>query len=884
MAAHDPQARIIYPAPIPYSQQVPQQKPVRVDPFAPLPTSFAPVENADHASWPEEVQKNSVATPEQPKDDLARAASRKRRVSGTGRGPRKSHVTSHPQPPAPEVPPAPSAPYQRQHAMNGTGSRTSDPTSFAARAHGLSDNEDFPSVDAHQSPEPIVQPANPKRRESKRRSRERAASNELGPGNGREVSQPSSTQSGVPIQQPRIVDIPAQRRVVESKAVPLEEPPSVEEPQSDAAPPPARSNARKSSAGHADAGREWAPDRSPLQKLEVKLNDISKEEKRARVEKAEQRLRESKANGERLRAGQEKQLAEDRTSARRPSAKRGVMDEAPPEQSRQDDHKGHRENRARRSAAPAYVEDIDRQQMERNQGSARDQPLVHSGVPSSGKARSRVLEQQPPQSLPADSITEQVGERGVRFHGQVDNGDLNTDPNVHVAQRSPQTRNFSRTNRRGAGPQEPFRQEQPSMGVRTSKGVSKQQQALYSGKGRHSGKAGDPTAFGGAPDPVSARSVRGQSDAVKYEIPPQTAAGIEARQKVGFDDTLGTPAQAPGHHKHHLSDILHHGKKNAPNSSPQLGPQPRHSDEWRQGGTARLTAAELVVPTDDAKNQSAWWEEGNARDRRTSDKAQVQQNPGTTSLGHAGQDHAQETRSFDPPLYLACGPLLRYTGLKRDKLHASRLRSNNRGTERESWRGSVMIVTADGGSDYSDPPILRLFPEPIELLPLPPLQVNGESGHSLPSEYIDPIAGLPKLSRTGTTVYVKPVEDLDPGVDLSCVETDDGLFEETRTAAVPTSYGKPDPRFSQSQQNDSKMAHVLGRTRSKSQSVRGVRLHAERGVTFWRFNLGVELGTQQTRIAYSINNGPSVGFWVPAKGQSMNVMFHSCNGFSMNVK
>lgn len=883
MATHDPQARISYPAPIPYVQQVPQQKPVRVDPFAPLPTSFAPVRNADHESWPEEVQKNSVATPEESKDALARAASRKRRVSGTGRGPRKPHAASHPQSPVPEAPPAPSGPYQRQHATNGTVSQTNNPTSFAARAHGLSDNEDFPSADAHPSPEPIVQPAKSRRRENKRRSRERAASNELGPGNGREVSQPSSAQTGVPIHQPRIVDIPAQRRVVESKAVPPDDTPSIEEPQSDAVTPLAHSNTRKSSAGHADTGRGWAPDRSPLQKLEVKLNDISKEEKRARVEKAEQRLRESKANGEHLRSGQEKQPAEHRTSARRRSAKDGRRYEAPPEQSRQDDPKRLEENHARRSAAPAYVEDIDRQQMERNQGSARDQPSNHSIVPSSGKTRSRVLERQPPQPLPADTIPKQGGERGVRFHGQV-SSDPPTDQDLHVAQRSAQPRNFSRTSRQGAGPQEALRQEQLSMGVGTSKEASRQQQALHSGQKRHSRRPDDPAGLGGAPEPLSASSPRGQSDAVKYEIPLQTAAGKEARQKVGFDDTLDTPAQAVGHHKHHLSDILHHGQRNAPNSSPQLGLQPRHIDEWRQGGTARLTAAELVVPTDDANNQNAWWEKGNARDPRKPDKVQVPQNSGIASLGHAGQDHAQGIESFNPPLYLTCGPLLRYTGLKRDKLHASRLRSNQRGTERESWRGSVMIVTADGGSDYSDPPTLRLFPEPMELLPLPPLEVKGGSGHSLPPEYIDPIAGLPKLSRTGTTVYVKPVEDLDSGIDLSRLENDDGLFEETRTAAVPTSYGKPDPRFSQSRQNDSKAARVLGKTKTKSQSVKGVRLHAERGVTFWRFNLEVELGMQQTRIAYSINNGPSVGFWVPAKGQSMNVMFHSCNGFSMNVK
>jgi hypothetical protein len=41
--------------------------------------------------------------------------------------------------------------------------------------------------------------------------------------------------------------------------------------------------------------REWAPDRSPLQRLELTLDSITKEEKRARVEEAELLAREAKA-------------------------------------------------------------------------------------------------------------------------------------------------------------------------------------------------------------------------------------------------------------------------------------------------------------------------------------------------------------------------------------------------------------------------------------------------------------------------------------------------------------------------------------------------------------------------------------------------------------
>ena len=57
-----------------------------------------------------------------------------------------------------------------------------------------------------------------------------------------------------------------------------------------------RSASRRVSSG-TGAKAEWASDRSPLQKLEGKLNDISKEEKRARVEEAEQLLRKSKVAG-----------------------------------------------------------------------------------------------------------------------------------------------------------------------------------------------------------------------------------------------------------------------------------------------------------------------------------------------------------------------------------------------------------------------------------------------------------------------------------------------------------------------------------------------------------------------------------------------------------
>ena len=198
-----------------------------------------------------------------------------------------------------------------------------------------------------------------------------------------------------------------------------------------------------------------------------------------------------------------------------------------------------------------------------------------------------------------------------------------------------------------------------------------------------------------------------------------------------------------------------------------------------------------------------------------------------------------------------------------------------------------MIVTADDRSTYDPAPTLRLFHQPMQLLPTPPPHFEEEEGEGLEAEYVDPIGGLPKISRTGGTVYVKPVEDLEEGKDVSRIEDDDGLYEETRTANVPTSYGKADELLGRSPHSPhprNQAARKEGRQVGRYREVKGVRLHAERGVTFWRFNLEVELGEHQQRIAYRINRGASVGFWVPARGRSMNIMFHSCNGFSLSVK
>jgi hypothetical protein len=222
---------------------------------------------------------------------------------------------------------------------------------------------------------------------------------------------------------------------------------------------------------------------------------------------------------------------------------------------------------------------------------------------------------------------------------------------------------------------------------------------------------------------------------------------------------------------------------------------------------------------------------------------------------------------------------LRFCGIRHERV-PNRSNSNGGVIEREIWRGSIMIVTTDADSSYDIAPTLRLFAQPIELLPPPPREIKGDE--PLAPEYVDPIAGHPKLGRKGETLYVRPVDHLQEGKDHSKDETDDGLFEKSKSPPeVPLPDGVVDPPGSFAARR--KRAEMDGEKAGKYRDIRGFRLHAERGYTFWRFNIEVELREKQQRIAYRINRGPSTGFWVPAKGQSMNIMFHSCNGFSLTV-
>jgi hypothetical protein len=375
------------------------------------------------------------------------------------------------------------------------------------------------------------------------------------------------------------------------------------------------------------------------------------------------------------------------------------------------------------------------------------------------------------------------------------------------------------------------------------------------------------------PDPVPPKSVNtGYKHGPAYSIPPQTAGAQDARDHVGFSNVqpIAPPQedQSTRRHRHHgVSNLFHRQqhKDGVYRKRPEL-------QEWRQAGIARLSADDHDVQdsVQATTNRNGHW--GDGRGSRRSD-------PVSNSSGAYDGAYDEPAKTFRPPLFLKCGPLLRYTGMRRERLPQ---KSHTGHTEKEIWRGTVMIVTQDEDSSYEEIPTLRLFAQSMELLP----PLSAEHQQDPPLEYLDPVAGQMKVSRTGQPLFVRPVTVLEDGVDVSRVENESGLFELTKSS------DRESQQTHRPVAQEDRYSNMPGRPRirardgekaGKYREVKAVRLHRERGVTFWRFSLEIELGLRQARVAYRINRGPAIGFWVPGRGQSMNIMFHSCNGFSLSV-
>ena len=624
------------------------------------------------------------------------------------------------------------------------------------------------------------------------------------------------------------------------------------------------------------------PDRSPLQKLEGKLDDISKEERRARILEAELAAQERveaemRARRAREAAEKERQLASQPKPTYEPvpgeihPAKRVVSQPVPTFEPIPDTAQRTGNNK-RHVSAPlsSHPRSPDISDLESEDGYVYD--LTEPWDPSAAQAVAvpaphRVPSQKQPRLTSIPKATDASVMRNASIKGKEPAGVSRGPASFRDRTAAPPAPAVQQVHRKPV--EHPIGSLTPlsglgleDAGIDDTSGGAEVIRADSRAYSKNSPLVQQPTRHGSQRDSRGIMAARmemdqqqmghnglpqsnGQFQVQSYDSPQPAAA----RKSVGFSDIDSEIHPHASHESHRFS--RHHG-----NERTYL--KPTMLDEWRQAPIAALVAEDLDLNaptrTPSSANNKTWWEESQAgRRRRSSTHAE----PASTYDGYVDEPTSQT--SFNPPLYLKCGPLLRYTGLRRDTSRA--------GKEREIWRGSVMIVTTDSESSYQRPPTLRMFKQAMDILPPPPQELDGDD---LNPAYVDPIEGQFKVSRTGQTMYVKPVDEIAENEDLSRVEDDTGLFSFVRN--TNGSGGK-----------SSRIYKKDGEKLGKVREISGVRLHAERGVTFWRFNLEVELGSAQSRVAYRINNGPAVGFWVPAKGESMNIMFHSCNGFSLSV-
>ncbi|KAI8626737.1 hypothetical protein F5Y19DRAFT_487954 [Xylariaceae sp. FL1651] len=710
----------------------------------------------------------------------------------------------------------------------------------------------------------------------------------------------------------------------------------------------------------------WAADRSPLQKLELTLDSITKEEKRARVEAAERRARERAAqvsnsaktadrdkplsngpSGQQVRFKDRHQPAAEEESnyaivadpvQAKPSA--ATEHEISSQNSPGDDRQYTYSGQSPRSQIPVpknrSVPTTDKSSMPQRNPSFRERAVTRglgsppgpaedlpqgaqSATPSGGFALARSGSSKLTKNPPGDpwyNARREAEQRSAAYNrlNSYDKSD-----HTDVRSRNPGTNDAAVRTTNGMAknvlppaedlPRPPARgkafaedkhdEERPSrmrelaaaigFGRSNSMGAD-QQPSLPHVTDEVPAEGGEYMEYDDLDESPNHRKGLaaaigfGRANSINLNRPPpanvQTFQGAEPGDRntksVKFQDGQHEPGMFDdngsdaGHHRHHFGQYIHRDKL-----KPGQGiyKPPTYLDEWKKGTVGMLSGSLLDLSGEPAKpldKSTTWWEHNGKR--RPSLPAGAHK---AEAFG-GGYDDNRTRTSFKPPLYLKCGPLLRYCGIRYEQPSGRMSRGGS--TDKEIWRGSVLIVTQDSESSYDSAPTMRLFVQPIELLPPPPAEIQGEQ--ALLPEYVDPIAGIPKLGRRGETLYVRPVEHLEEARDASMLEPDDGLFELTRSAP-DFDTNAPDPPGSFTSRK--KRTEVDGEKLGKFKDVRGFRLHTERGHTFWRFNIEVELRAKQQRIAYRINGGPATGFWVPARGESMNIMFHSCNGFSVSV-
>ncbi len=413
---------------------------------------------------------------------------------------------------------------------------------------------------------------------------------------------------------------------------------------------------RRGSISETDARRrrEWAPDRSPLQRLELTLDSITKEEKRARVEEAELLSREEKARPGGERANQNSVRFRNRPVAKgsEPTGQPGTQTspEAGLEPKSGVKHKDQlqrsgtvdKQKTVGFSAAPSAS----------LEGGLEYQPKQDSGLPS--QQATQTTPQRGPSFRDRSLIpgpvrtTADLGRSGsnkirkdppgdTRLHRQVE---AETQyPQVTLRRPSISDRHQPYSNTAGPSRDTAFRshpqaipdQELPIFSNEVTRAPANNRDVAYiddiNPKPQRRGTLSKSEKMTGEKLPFhTSRSMDPQNDVQAKLV---TVDGIQyavaTKPTEGSNNTEATRKNPPSQEERHRLSNLFHRNHESQNEQGVYVPS-RRFDEWKKGGIALLSGALLDLDVDDNRSEAdkdkAWWEAGHTGTRRRSSTKQ----------------------------------------------------------------------------------------------------------------------------------------------------------------------------------------------------------------------------------------------------------------------
>ena len=125
------------------------------------------------------------------------------------------------------------------------------------------------------------------------------------------------------------------------------------------------------------------------------------------------------------------------------------------------------------------------------------------------------------------------------------------------------------------------------------------------------------------------------------------------------------------------------------------------------------------------------------------------------------------------------------------------------------------------------------------------------------------------------------------------MSTDDGHTSWHGSVLIVTRPGQKEPKLQFKPVGPVEhTTNGAGSLSSNTEVVEGLKLYSDSSKSFWRFSLHVPLSVEEMRWEYTIpdmhfissaKKGESRTFVVPSINDSMRIMFHSCNGFSVGT-